>query len=189
MSILTKISDVDNFNVGGGAASALAGSQASGMIGMVANLSLKKDYGLSDEIYLEIVGTAKKLSDDLLEGAEEDEVAFLKIRNAYKLPKGTNFEKNIRKNAVQFGFISAANTPLKNAYLCKEVYTLGVKLLKKSNPNAETDLEIAIDLAKLGLNGCIKNVRVNLSMINDEDILKGFKNHLQILTDEQGSVY
>jgi hypothetical protein len=26
-------------------------------------------------------------------------------------------------------------------------------------------------------------------MINDEDILKGFKNHLQILTDEQGSVY
>ena len=184
MSILSKIKDVDNFNVGGGAASALAGSQAAGMMGMVANLSLDKNYGMSNEEYLQLVKEAKKLSDNLFAGAEEDEVAFLKIKNAFKLPKGTEFEKNIRKNAVQFGFISAANTPLKNAYLCKEVCALGVKLLNQSNPAAETDFVIALDLARVGLNGCINNIRANLSMIKDEEILKGFENHIRILLNE-----
>ena len=184
MSILSKIRDVDNFNVGGGAASALAGSQAAGMMGMVANLSLGKGYGRPDEEYLQMAEEAKKLSDHLFSGAEEDEVAFLKIRNAFKLPKETDFEKIIRKNAIQYGFISAANTPLKNAYLCKEVCALGVKLLNQSNPAAETDLIIALDLGRVGLNGCINNIKANLSMIKDEEILRGFENHIQILLDQ-----
>ncbi len=181
MTILSKISDVNNFDVGGGAASALAGSQASGMIGMVSNLSLGKDYGFSDEVYKEMAERAAQLSGELLGGAEDDEVAFLKIRNAYKLPKSTVFEKQIRKNAVQYGFVSAANTPLRNAYLCKEAYDMGQKLLGSSNPNAETDLKIAISLAELGLNGCIENIEANISMIKEESIVEGFKEHISLL--------
>ena len=139
---------------------------------------------MSNEEYLELVNEAKNLSDDLFAGAKEDEVAFLKIRNAYKLPKVTEFDKSIRKNAIQFGYISAANTPLKNAYLCKTVSTLGNKLLEHSNPNAKTDLIIALDLAKLGLNGCVNNIKANLSMIKDEEISSGFKTHIRILLKE-----
>jgi len=178
MTILSKISNVNNFDVGGGAASALAGSQAAGMIGMVANLSLKKEYGFSDENYQKIVTQAEIFSDSLLKGAEEDEVAFLKIRNAYKLPKQTDFDKSIRKNAVQYGFISAAKTPLNNAQLCKEVVDIGKTLLGNSNPNAETDLTIAISLAELGVKGCIANVEANISMIKDSAIIEGFNQQL-----------
>lgn len=183
MTILSKIRDVNNFNVGGGAASALAGSQASGMIGMVSNLSLGKDYGFSDEAYKEMAIKAEGLSSELMTGSEEDEMAFLKIRNAYKLPKNTDLEKEIRKNAVQYGFVSAANTPLKNAYLCKDVYGLGKKLLGQSNPNAETDLQIAIELAHIGLKGCIANVEANIAMIKDEKIVAGFNEHLEKLKE------
>jgi formiminotetrahydrofolate cyclodeaminase len=183
MTILSKIRDVNNFNVGGGAASALAGSQGSGMIGMVSNLSLGKDYGLTDDQYKAVVLRAEELSSLLLKGAEADEEAFMKIRNAYKLPKATDFEKQIRGNAVQYGFVSAANTPLMNAYYCKEVYKLGHDLLGASNPNAETDLRIAIDLAKIGLEGCIANVEANISMIKDEAIVMGFKEHIRKLSE------
>lgn len=181
MTILSKIRDVNNFNVGGGAASALAASQASGMIGMVLNLSLGKEYGLSDRDYKSMASRAEELSDQLLLGAEEDEIAFLKIRNAYKLPKSTELEKHIRKNAVQYGFISAANTPLQNAALCKECYLMGQELIGHSNPNAETDLLIAIQLAEVGLRGCVANVEANISMIKDETIVKGFVDQLKTL--------
>lgn len=152
MTILKKIRDVNNFDVGGGAASALAGSQASGMIGMVLNLSLGKNYGHEDDAYKVMAKRAEELSEILLLGAEEDEEAFLKIRNAYKLPKSSELEK-YKKNAVQYGFVSAANTPLNNAQLCKECLDLGKELIGKSNPNAETDLMIAIQLAEVGLRG------------------------------------
>lgn len=178
MTILSKIRDVNNYNVGGGAASALSGSQASGMIGMVSNLSLGKNYGLSDEKYGELVIRTEELSSLLFSGAEQDEIAFLKIRNAYKLPKETDFEKSIRENAVQYGFVSAANTPLTNAYYCKEVCQIGQELLGRSNPNAETDLKIAIELAKIGLEGCIANIQANIAMIKDEEIVSGFKKHI-----------
>ena len=61
---------------------------------------------------------------------------------------------------------------------------MGVKLLNQSNPAAETDLIIALDLGRVGLNGCVNNIRANLSMIKDEEILRGFENHIQILLDQ-----
>lgn len=184
MSILSKIRDVNNFNVGGGAASALAGAQAAGMIGMVSNLSIGKEYGLSDDEYKGYVERLEILSQALMEGAEADEVAFMKIRNAYRLPKTTDFEKAIRHNAIQYGFVSAANTPLANAKLCLEVFQIGRDLLAVSNPNAKTDLEIAVALSEIGWKGCIANVDANLGMIKDADIVAGFTAQINKLKGE-----
>ena len=43
-----------------------------------------------------------------------------------------------------------------------------------------------LDLAKLGLNGCINNIKANLSMIKDDEISSGFENHIQILLENKG---
>jgi len=51
LEILRKIIDSKDFTVGGGSAAALSGAMAAGLVGMVARLSVDKNYGLSSEKY------------------------------------------------------------------------------------------------------------------------------------------
>lgn len=184
MDILDKIRDTQNFTVGGGAASAVAGSKAAGMIGMVANLSLKKDYGLGAETYRSIALEAEELSGRLLEGALDDEAAFCMIKDAFALPKETEFDKRIRKLAIQNGAISAALVPKENGIRCRRVYELGLMLQGQSNPNAGSDLEIAVMLAGVGIKGCIMNIEANLSLIKDDEVREGFEAHMNTLQED-----
>ncbi|QEK13547.1 formiminotransferase-cyclodeaminase [Crassaminicella thermophila] len=178
--------DSDNFTVGGGAASALAGAMAAGMIAMVAKLSTKKDYGLTVDKYHEISKEADQLAKKLIFGAEEDEKAFCKIKDAYALPKSTEEEKKKRLAAIQNGGIAAATVPKNNGFMCKHVYQLGMALKDNSNPNAASDLAEAIMLADAGVRGCILNIKANLLLIKDQKIKSEFENYIQELKDFKG---
>lgn len=176
--MIKKVIDSDNFTVGGGAASALAGAMAAGMISMVAKLSLKKDYGLTVDEYKGVSKEADKLAKELLVGAQEDEKAFCKIKDAYGLPKSTDEEKKIRSIAIQNGGIAAATVPKNNGFMCKRVYELGMMLKGQSNPNAGSDLAEAIMLANAGVKGCILNVEANLPLIKDEEKKSEFQSYI-----------
>ena len=61
--ILDLILDPEDVTVGGGCSSALSGAMAAGLMGMVAKLSMKKEFGLTkDELQL-IVDELEKLKD------------------------------------------------------------------------------------------------------------------------------
>lgn len=178
IDVMDKIIDSEDTTVGGGSASAMSGAMASGLIGMVARLSTKKDFGLTKERYLEIADRLDFLCRELLKGAEEDTKAYLLIKKAYSMPKNTDEEKEARKAAIQNAGVEAATVPKDNALRCKEVYELGLEIEGKSNSAAYSDLVIGINLAKLGIDGCIMNIEANLSLIKDEDILTAFKNDI-----------
>lgn len=178
-NILDLMLDENDFTVGGGCASALAGAMATGLIGMVANLSKGKDYGYEDKKYDEIIKELNEMKAKFLEGTVNDNKAYLLIVNAYKLPKSTDEEKTKRREAIQNAGIEAANVPLSNALLNKRTYDIGRDLLEKSNPAAVTDLQAGIDLAKVGIDAGRANVLANIPLIKDEKVVEDLKKQIE----------
>ncbi len=172
--VLDLILDTDDVTVGGGSASALAGAKACGLIGMVCKLSTKKDFGLPAEKQLEYAKELEDLRDKLLKGVVEDANAYGVIRDAYKLPKETDEEKEARKKAIAHAGIVGATSPMNNAKLCHRVYEIANEVNGKTNPNCQSDLEIGLELAKIGTNGCIMNIEANLPLVKDQEKIDEF---------------
>ena len=95
--IFDLILDENDFTVGGGSSSAIVGAMACGLMGMVANLSKGKDYGYSDKEYDNIIKELNKAKANFLQGAVDDNKAYMLIVNAYKLPKSSEEEKEINR--------------------------------------------------------------------------------------------
>ena len=179
--VLDLILDTDDVTVGGGSASALSGALACGLIGMVCKLSLKKDFGLAAEKQLEYAKELEELRDKLLSGVVNDANAYGVIRDAYKLPKQTEEEKEARKQAIANAGVVGATSPMENAKLCRRVYDIGVELEGKTNPNCHSDLVIGYELAKVGTNGCLMNIEANLPLVKDEKKIDEFNKAMKDL--------
>ncbi len=158
----------EDIEIGGGLASAFAGYLAAELIMLITRLSSGRELGLSDERYSEMNAEAKTVGRELLDGAFEDIRAFGVIDAAYKLPKNTDEEKEIRKKAIEAGGVYAAEVPLRNAINCKKILLMAHELEGKSNPNCSSDLFCALGLAKMGVDGCVLNVEANLPIIKSQ---------------------
>lgn len=180
-NVLDLILDTDDVTVGGGSASALSGALACGLIGMVCKLSTKKDFGIAPEKQLEYAKELEELRDKLLAGVVNDADAYGVIRDAYKLPKETDEEKEIRKQAIANAGVVGATSPMENAKLCRRVYDIGIELVDKTNPNCLSDLVIGNNLAKVGTNGCLMNIEANLPLVKDEEKIEEFNNVIREL--------
>lgn len=176
--IFDLILDENDFTVGGGSSSAIAGAMACGLMAMVANLSKGKEYGKTDAEYDEIVKTLNGYKAQFLQSCVDDNTAYLMIRDAYKLPKETDEQKEVRKKAIQNAGVEAAKVPLFNAQLNTKVNKIGTDLLDKSNPACITDLQTGVDLSKVGIDAGVANVHANIPLIKDEPIVNDFKEKL-----------
>lgn len=181
IDVVDKILDSNDVTVGGGSTSAIVGAFAAGLLSMVAKLSLKKDYGLPADKHLEIAKELDVLNKELLQGAQEDVKAYLMIKNAYILPKVTDYDKEIRKIAIGNAEIEAANVPRDNAYRCLRVYKLGQIMDGKFNTATTSDFSMGMALAKLGVKGCVWNIEANLSLISDKAKIKEFEQNIEEL--------
>lgn len=168
LDIFDMVVNSDDFTAGGGSASALAGGMAGGMVSMVAKLSVAKPVNLTPEDYKAVSKEADALAKELLRGSEQDNEAYCMIKDAYGLPKATDEEKEIRKQAIRDAAYQAALVPKQNGERNKRVYELACKLEGSSNPNCLSDLLSAKYLSCSGVKGCILNIEANLSMIKDE---------------------
>lgn len=182
--VLELILDSNNFTVGGGSSSALAGAMAAGLAGMVARLSLKKPVVLTVLDYEKLIGEADTLAKKLEEGARKDTEAYLLIKSAYALPKESEEQKQVRAKAISDAGVAAASVPRENALMCKQVYEIATTLLNRSNPAAYSDLASAVFLSRSGVKGCLLNIEANLSLIKDDAVIELFQETINILTND-----
>lgn len=154
---------------GGGSVSALAGAQGASLFMMVADLTLGKEkYADYQEICSEAKEKGAALYAELVESIDKDTEAFNLIAAAFKMPKETEEEKAARRKAIADGTLVATEVPFRTMQLGYEGLMIAKEMIGKSNPNAASDLGVAV----LNLTGCIKgawlNVLINLPGVKDE---------------------
>jgi formiminotetrahydrofolate cyclodeaminase len=158
---------------GGGSVSALAGALGAALVSMVANLTIgKEQYASVEEELEEALGKARALQQELVVCVDEDTEAFNQVMAAFKLPKGTDEEKQKRSMAIQEATKQAARLPMRVAECCLEALALTRIMVAKGNPNALSDGGVAALMAFAGLHGAIYNVQINLGSIKDQEFVK-----------------
>ena len=167
--VMRRIYDSRDFTAGGGSASAVSAAMAASLVAMVSRLSVGKNLGLPDEVYEALADGLDQVSLELREGSVKDLAAFLGIKAAYALPKGTEDEKAARKAAIGKAAYVAADMPRQNARLAMKVAEAVKKLEGRSNANAGSDLEVGKDFAFAAVRGCLANIRANLGLIKDPE--------------------
>lgn len=178
---LIRLLDPQDNSVGGGTASALAGAMAASLLAMVGRLSLGRKGTEPESFYLPLVKEAPSLAERLLEGAHDDARAFDQVMEARRLPKDTQEQERDRSLAIQRALQRAARVPLENARRCSRVLELIKVMQGRFNPNTSSDWECARHLAAARLLSCLENVRVNLSSLEDPNIVSYLKEQLELL--------
>lgn len=154
---------------GGGTASALALGQSASLVAMVANLTIGNEkwsegWEISDEA-LKLANQVKKESARL---AKEDSDSFNKVMAAFKLPKKTDDEKEIRREKIRNCTLIAAKIPYETAVLGLDLLKIMVPLSLLGNGNAISDVGVAALLASAGCKGALFNVEINLNSLPED---------------------
>ena len=158
---------------GGGSVAALAAAQAAALTGMVCNLTIGKEkYASSQDMMLAVRGRSGVLRGKLLQIVDEDTDAFNAVMAAFKMPKGSDKEKEARKKAIQEAMKKAAEVPFEVCKICNELLKLTTVVAQKGNQNSITDAGVAALMADAALQSAALNVKINLSSIKDEKFVE-----------------
>ena len=154
---------------GGGSVSAYIGAVGIALGTMVANLSSHKR-GWDDkwEEFSDWADKGKDLQNKLLKLVDDDTAAYNKLLGAYGLPKKTDAEKLVRKDAVN----NATRTAILVPYSVMETAFKGFDLIKamvmNGNPNSVSDAGVGALALRACIKGAFMNVRINISGLDDK---------------------
>ena len=158
---------------GGGSVAALNASLAAGLTEMVANLTIgKKGYEAVTEEMNDISGRAAELREKLTAAIDRDAEAYSAVMAAFKLPKATDPEMELRRQEIQKAFKQAALVPLEVANHAVKVIDLAGRAIDSGNKNAVTDGVVAAMNARTAALAALYNVKINLVSIEDDEFVK-----------------
>lgn len=168
---------------GGGGIAALAGALSAGLISMVCNLTIGKEkYATVQEEVKSILAQSEELRAQLHRLIDADAKAFSQIMEAYKLPKGTEEEKQARAARIQEATIAASQVPLEIAMDCARIVDLAGPAARTTNVQAIGDVAMAAYLAEGALRGAVINIDINLRSVKDRETADRLNAQAQALT-------
>jgi len=158
---------------GGGSISAYVGVLGVSLGTMVANLSAHKR-GWDDrwEEFSEWAEKGQAYKNKLLFLVDEDTNSFNKIIDGFRMPKGTDEEKESRKQAIEDATKYATEIPfqvMETSYNSMEVMQA---MIKDGLQNSLSDAGVGILCAKTAVTGAYFNVRINAKDIKDQNFAK-----------------
>lgn len=169
---------------GGGSVSSLVSALGCTLGRMVAHLTFnKKAYKELTEIdrnkFEKSFNELDFFRSKLEELVDKDTEAYNLVMSAYKLPKETKMDIEVRTKAIENNLKLAIDTPLEICRLSQNALKNLKDILEYGNKNAITDLGVSAILLFSGIEGGILNVKVNLLSLKDEVFKKEILNELE----------
>jgi formiminotetrahydrofolate cyclodeaminase len=153
---------------GGGSIAALCAAAAAGLTEMVANLTIgRKAYQPVEAEMRDICESTFQYRKKFIQAIDDDPQAYNQVMAAYKLPKSTDAEIELRNQAIQKGLKNAALVPMGVAEKAFEVMGIAENAIQKGNKNAVTDGLVAVMAARTAALAALYNVKINLDPITD----------------------
>ena len=136
---------------------------------MVANLSAHKR-GWDDrwEDFSDWAEKGQYFKDKLLSLVDEDTLAFNKIMDAFGLPKKTEEEKKMRKEAIEKASKQAMEIPFKVMETALSSIAVMRAMAENGNPNSASDAGVGALCALAAVEGAYLNVKINAMSIMDK---------------------
>jgi len=153
---------------GGGSVSAYMGAMGVALGTMVANLSSHKRGW--DDRWEEFSNWAEKgmqYQNELVRLVDEDTNAFNKIMDAFGLPKKTEKEKELRKQAIEEATKNAILIPFRVMEVSYKALELIKAMAEIGNPNSVSDAGVGALAIRSCVKGAFLNVKINSGDLED----------------------
>lgn len=169
---------------GGGGVAALSGAMAAALVSMVCHLTAgRQRYAAVADEMRELLDRAETLRAELTQLAEDDVVAFNRLSAAYKLPRVTDADIAIRRDAIQSSLKRATEVPLRTARAAAAVLPLCIPVADRGNQAAVSDAGVAALMAHAAVRSALLNVEINLRTIDDTLYVNQVRAEVARLTD------
>ncbi|KAF0150974.1 MAG: glutamate formimidoyltransferase [Ignavibacteria bacterium] len=170
---------------GGGNVAALCGALSSSLGAMVCGLTIgKKKYAEVEAEMIEVKTKLESFQKEFFELGQKDNAAFDKVMNAFRLPKETDAEKEVRSKAIEDATLGAAAVPEVVMKKAKEILPLLKTIIEKGNRNSLSDAGVAAALVATASKGAYLNVLINCSSLSNQTIAQEVKKRADIVLDE-----
>jgi formiminotetrahydrofolate cyclodeaminase len=153
---------------GGGGASALAGALGVSLGGMVANLTIgKPNYANDEDEMKQLKVSTYRVQKELLDLIQKDADAFGPLAGAYRMPTGTEEERESKARVMEASLKESGLVPLAMMRLCAEAIGLLERLAQIGNRLALSDAACGAVLSAAAMRSAWLNVSVNTVSIKD----------------------
>ena len=153
---------------GGGSIAAYVGALGVSLGTMVANLSSHKaGWDEKWEYYSKWAIKGESYKNKLLHLVDEDTKAFNKIIEGFRMPKGSDEEKAIRRSAIEEATKYATEIPFQVMETAHNSMEVMEAMVKEGLPSSLSDAGVGILCARTAVIGAYFNVRINAKDIKD----------------------
>lgn len=159
---------------GGGSAASVVGAFASSLAQFVFELQQGKEKYVDDEERIQsAIRHSTRLTEELLDLAEEDADAFNPVMDLFKLPKDTAEEKAYRQEKIDQGLMEAAKPPFDMLEKMHEVIDLFELLLDlEVRGTIVDDIAVGLLFTEATIESAKINCMVNIKSIKNDALRK-----------------
>lgn len=171
---------------GGGSAAMVGAAIGMGLVLMALRVTQAKA-GKPDRLD-PLIGSGERLMDELSHHADADIAVFEHYMEALRLPKATEEEKAIRRQALAAAGQAATEVPLNAAQSCLEALDVARQAAPLASPTIVSDVAAGALMIHAALMAVLLTVDINLKGIKDADLADsyaGSRKHLEAAGQER----